>query len=707
MAKKTSKVKNLLIVESPAKAKTINKYLGTDFKVMATVGHVIDLPKSKLGVDVENGYEPLFETIYGKGKILKDLKKALPKDGNTYLAMDPDREGEAIAWHIEHSLKIKDAKRVTFHEITKDAILESMKSPTKVNIDLVEAQKARRVLDRLFGYKLSEVLWNKIWYGLSAGRVQSVALRLVVEREEEREAFKPEEYWEFFVHVKKEKERLAIKLLRKDGKKYVPGSKDEVEDIKKTLEDNKYVVVDIVKKEMKKNPYPPYTTSTLQQAANNVLGFSAKKTMTLAQALYQSGYITYMRTDSIYLSEKAINEIRTLIPNKYGKEYLPDVPRYYKNRSKNAQEAHEAIRPSDFSVTSSSIRTKMGDAQARLYDLIWKRAVSCQMKPKEVENLSIYFEPEKKLKNIYTFSVGAQKVLFDGFRIVYGNGNDSEELLQEISNVKKGDIFFKEKFQTDQKFTQPPARYTEATLVKKLESLGVGRPSTYATIISTIQAREYVKKDGKYLLPTDIGRVVTHFLKNNFSDLIDYKYTADVEDKLDDIAQGKVEYIPFMDSVYKPLMEDIEKTLKEVNKEDVVILGKSDEKCPVCGGEMVVRLGRYGKFLSCVKFPECKGMKDLSGGEESLDFEKYLKVEKCPECGSKMILKNSRYGKFWACVKYPECKGTVSLLLNEKCPECGRNLVERKSKWGKIFKGCSGYPDCKYIKKEVKKKEES
>ncbi|MDY0097355.1 MAG: DNA topoisomerase, partial [Candidatus Dojkabacteria bacterium] len=303
--------------------------------------------------------------------------------------------------------------------------------------------------------------------------------------------------------------------------------------------------------------------------------------------------------------------------------------------------------------------------------------------------------------------VGAQKVLFDGFRVVYGNGKDSEELLQEISNVKKGDIFTKEKFQTDQKFTQPPARYTEASLVKKLESLGVGRPSTYATIISTIQAREYVSRDGKYLLPTDIGRVVTHFLKDNFTDLIDYKYTADIEDKLDDIAQGKVEYIPFMDSVYKPLMGDIKKTLKDVNKEDVVILGKSDEKCSVCGGEMVVRLGRYGKFLSCVKFPECKGMKDLSGGEDTLDYEKYLKVEKCPECDSKMILKNSRYGKFWACEKYPECKGTVSLLLNEKCPECGKNLVERKSKWGKIFKGCSGYPDCKYIKKEVKKKEES
>lgn len=695
--------KNLLIVESPAKAKTINKYLGEDYKVMATVGHVIDLPKSTLGVDIEKGYKPLFEVIYGKGKVLKDLKKAIPKGGNVYLAMDPDREGEAIAWHVKEHLKIKEAKRVTFHEITKDAVLESIKTPTVVNEDLVEAQKARRVLDRLFGYKLSELLWKKIWYGLSAGRVQSVALRLVVEREEEREGFKPEEYWDFMIEVGKEKEKLVIKLIKKDGKKYIPCSKEEVESIKDILGDTDYKVVDIVQKEIKKNPYPPYTTSTLQQSANNVLGFSAKRTMALAQSLYQSGHITYMRTDSVYLGSKAIDQIREVILKTYGNEYLPSSPRYYKNKSKNAQEAHEGIRPTDFLFDLEKSRSKLKDDEFKLYSLIWKRAISSQMKEKRVENLSIYFEPVKGFKNIYTFLVGAQKTLFDGFRVIYGSGKDENELIQEISNVKKDDTFKKIKFVTEQKFTQPPARYTEATLVKKLESLGIGRPSTYATIISTIQAREYVSRDGKFLLSTDIGRVVTHFLKKNFKDLVDYKYTANVEDGLDDIAKGKINYVPFMDKQYKPLIKDIEDALKNVNKDDVVILGDSKEKCPECKSSMVIRLGRYGKFLSCSKFPECKGMKDLDGGSDSLDFDKYLKVEKCPKCGSKMLLKNSKYGKFWACESYPECKGTMPLLLNEKCPECGKNLVERRSKWGKLFKGCSGYPECKYIKKEVKK----
>ena len=703
MSKKSS-YKNLLVVESPAKAKTINKYLGKDFKVIATVGHVIDLPKSKLGVDVEDDYKPTFDTIRGKGKILKELKKAIPKGGDVYLAMDPDREGEAIAWHVQDYLDIKNPKRVTFHEITKSAVLDAMKEPGKISTDLVEAQKARRVLDRLYGYKLSELLWKKIWYGLSAGRVQSVALRLVVEREEEREEFKPDEYWDFLVHVKKAKDKLVIKLLRKDDKKYVPGDEKEVKGIKKSLGDSTYEVVDIVKKQMNKNPYPPYTTSTMQQSGNNVLGFSARKTMSLAQTLYQSGHITYMRTDSVFLAEKAIKEIREIIPDRYGKKYLPEKARYYKNKSKNAQEAHEAIRPTNFSVSVADIRGKRGKDAAALYNLIWKRAVSSQVTPKRVENLTIYFEPVKKLKDKYTFSVGAQKVLFDGFRVVYGNQKPENEVLQEITGIKKGDIYEKEKFEVEQKFTQPPTRYTEASLVKKLESLGVGRPSTYATIIGTIQSREYVDKEGKYLLPTDIGGVVTHFLKDNFEDLVDYEYTANVEDRLDEIAQGKLEYVPFLDKEYKPLIKGIKKADKEVQKEEVVILGKSDEKCPECGGGMVIRLGRYGKFLSCSKFPECKGMKDIDGGIESMDFEKYLKIDKCPECGAGMVLKSGRYGKFWACETYPECKGTLPLLLKEKCPECEKPLVERTSKWGKAFIGCSGYPDCKYIKKEKKKK---
>jgi DNA topoisomerase-1 len=693
--KNTKEYKNLLIVESPAKAKTINRYLGDDFKVMATVGHVIDLPKSELGVDVEKGYEPLYQVIHGKKKILQELKRALPKQGNVYLAMDPDREGEAIAWHVQEYLKLKDAKRVSFHEITKDAILQAIKSPSTVNEDLVEAQKARRVLDRLYGYKLSEILWKKIWYGLSAGRVQSVALRLVVEREEEREAFKPEEFWDFLVEVSKDGEKLKIKLIKRDGKKYIPKKEQEVREIEEMLDNYAYKVVDIVKKEIKRNPYPPYTTSTLQQSANNVLGFSAKKTMTLAQRLYQAGYITYMRTDSVYLAQKAIKEIRGVIADKYGKQYLPEKERYYKNKAKNAQEAHEAIRPTDFSFDSS----KLPSDEARLYNLIWKRAVSSQMNPEIIEDLNIYFEPDAGLKYKFTFLAKGQKIIFDGFRVVYGTAKE-DEAIQYISNIKLGDIFKKERFLIEQKFTQPPARYTEASLVKKLESLGIGRPSTYATIISTILDRKYVEREKKFLFPTDIGRVVAHFLKGNFTQLVDYQYTANVEDSLDEIAKGKEKYIPFLDSQYKPLMENIQKAEKNVKKEDVVVLGDSDEKCPICGAKMVIKLGKYGKFLSCSRFPECKGMKDINGEGEELDFNKYLKVEKCPKCESKMILKNGKFGKFWACENYPGCKTTMPLLLNEKCPECGRNLVEKKSRWGKTFKGCSGYPECKYIKKE-------
>ena len=693
--KNTKEYKNLLIVESPAKAKTINRYLGDDFKVMATVGHVIDLPKSELGVDVEKGYKPLYQVIHGKRKILQELKRALPEQGNVYLAMDPDREGEAIAWHVQEYLKLKDAKRVSFHEITKDAILQAIKSPSSVNEDLVEAQKARRVLDRLYGYKLSELLWKKIWYGLSAGRVQSVALRLVVEREEEREAFKPEEFWDFLVEVSKDGEKLKIKLIKRDGKKYIPKKEQEVREIEEMLDNYAYKVVDIVKKEIKRNPYPPYTTSTLQQSANNVLGFSAKKTMTIAQRLYQAGYITYMRTDSVYLAQKAIKEIRGVIADKYGKQYLPEKERYYKNKSKNAQEAHEAIRPTDFSFDSS----KLPSDEARLYNLIWKRAVSSQMNPEIIEDLNIYFEPDAELKYKFTFLAKGQKIIFDGFRVVYGTAKE-DEAIQYISNIKLGDIFKKERFLIEQKFTQPPARYTEASLVKKLESLGIGRPSTYATIISTILDRKYVERERKFLFPTDIGRVVAHFLKGNFTQLVDYQYTANVEDSLDEIAKGKEKYIPFLDSQYKPLMENIQKAEKNVKKEDVVVLGDSDEKCPICGAKMVIKLGKYGKFLSCSRFPECKGMKDINGEGEELDFNKYLKVEKCPKCESKMILKNGKFGKFWACENYPGCKTTMPLLLNEKCPECGRNLVEKKSRWGKTFKGCSGYPECKYIKKE-------
>ena len=702
--------KNLLIVESPSKAKTINKYLGKDFKVMATVGHIIDLPKSKLGVDVDNDYEPLFETIYGKGKIIKDIKKAIPKGGNVYLAMDPDREGEAIAWHLSNAVNLKNAKRVTFHEITASAVNEAVKKPGEININLVEAQKARRVLDRLVGYKLSELIWKKIWYGLSAGRVQSVALRLVVEKEEEREAFKSEEFWEVSVKLKDVKKNILIaKLAKKDSKKYIPKSKEEVEEFEGKIGNSKFLVKDVAKRNVSKHAYPPFTTSTLQQVANNVLGFTSKRTMAIAQILYQSGYITYMRTDSVFLSNKAVDEIRGVVAQRYGNEYLPAKPNYYKNRSKNAQEAHEAIRPTDFNLDIARVEGEHGKPASKLYELIWRRTVSSQMSNKEVEVLSVSLTPKDVKTPEYIFTMGGEKTLFDGFRKVLGSKKMDDDL-QEISQIKKGDELDKEEFVNEQKFTQPPARYTEASLIKKLELLGIGRPSTYATIISTIQGRGYIEMEARSMFPTDVGRVVTNFLRDNFKRLVDYEYTAKVEDELDDIALGKKKYVPVIDDEYKPLMESIGVADKNVNKENVVILGKSKEKCPECKGEMVIRIGRYGKFLSCAKFPECKGMKDLEGKEDSLDYEKYFKPTECPECKSKMILKNGKYGKFWACEKYPECKGIVPLLLNEKCPECGHNLVERRGKWGRSFTGCSNYPNCKYIKKvksKKKKKEES
>lgn len=688
---------NLLIVESPSKAKTINKYLGSDYKVLATVGHIIDLPKSKLGVDIDNGYEPLWEQIYGKGKIVKDLKKSIPKGGNVYLAMDPDREGEAIAWHTANSLGLKEPKRVTFHEITQDAVKEAISKPQTIDMDLVNAQKARRVLDRLVGYKLSEILWKKIWYGLSAGRVQSVALRLIVEKEEEREAFDSEEYWEVKVVVKDNRNSvLEAKLQKKDGKKYIPKNKQEVEELEERIGNGKFVVKNISKKKISKHAFPPFTTSTLQQSAYNGLGFTSKRTMALAQQLYQSGYITYMRTDSVYLGAKAVESIRKLVHERFGKEYIPEKPNFYKTKSKNAQEAHEAIRPTDFWIDSKRIASELGDFAAKLYDLIWKRAVSSQMSSKEVEVLSVSLTPMDLKSPEYEFLMGGERILFEGFRKVLFIKHESEDL-QEINQLEKGDELTKEKFINEQKFTQPPARFTEASLIKKLEELGIGRPSTYATIISTILARGYVVKDGRAILPVDVGRLVTNFLRGNFTRLVDYAYTAQVEDELDSISLGKKKYFPVIDEEFKMLTEAISKAEKDVKKDDVVIIGKSEEKCPKCGGEMVVRVGRYGRFLSCAKFPECKGMKDISGGIE-IDFEKYEKQDKCPKCGKGVVLKSGKYGKFWACEEYPDCKGVIPLLLKEKCPECGHNLVERRSKWGKTFIGCSNYPECKYIK---------
>jgi DNA topoisomerase-1 len=695
---------NLVLVESPAKAKTIEKYLGKEYKVKATVGHIIDLPKNKLGVDVDHKYEPEFETIKGKAELVKKLKKDIPKDGKVFLAMDPDREGEAIAWHTATALKLKNPLRVSFNEITKDAVTTAIANPREIDKDLVDAQFARRVLDRLVGYKLSQLLWKKIWYGLSAGRVQSVALRLIVEREEEIEAFIPSEYWEIDAILDKDnKFKFSASLSKIEGKKANIKNAQDSQEIKEDIGKNAFKVTNITEKVIKRHAFPPFTTSTLQQSANRVFGFGAKRTMGIAQALYQSGYITYMRTDSTNLSAQSIEQIRKYINSEYGKEFLPEKANYYAKKAKNAQEAHEAIRPSDVSFTPTQASAKLDPTEAKLYDLIWRRAVASQMSEKVSKLLSIEIHPENTKKK-YTFNASGEEILFEGFRkLMKLDKNDDE--LAVLENISKGDILGLIELSLLQKFTKPKPRYTEASLVKTLELLGIGRPSTYATIISTIIDRGYVMKIEKALGPTEIGRVVCGFLKLHFNRLVDYEYTAGVENKLDEISEGKVEYTPFIDSEYKPLIEDIEKADKTVKKEDVVVLAKSDEKCKECGADMIVKLGKNGKFLSCSRFPECKGIKSF-GPEEVLDEDKYLKLEKCDKCGSNMILKNSKYGKFWACEKYPECKNSKPLCLKEVCPDCGSNLTEKKGRWGKTFIGCSGYPNCKYIKKQPKKQKE-
>lgn len=697
---------NLVIVESPSKAKTIEKYLGKGYKVMSTVGHIIDLPKSNLAVDVDKDYEPSFVTIRGKASVIKKLKKAVPEKGDVYLAMDPDREGEAIAWHTANALKLKKPKRIVFHEVTKSAVNEAIKHPRAINQDLVDAQVARRVLDRLVGYKVSEVLWKKIWYGLSAGRVQSVALRLIVEKEREILAFVPEEFWKVVAQLKSGDPKLQAKLARKNGKKFLPTKKKEVETLDKDIKGGEFNVKSVKTKKLSKRAYAPFTTSTMQQGANNVLGFTAKRAMGVAQALYQAGYITYMRTDSVNLSGEAVSNMRKYIEEEFGKKYVPAKPNVYKNKSRNAQEAHEAIRPTDLKVTYATVKAKLGEPEAKLYRLIYNRAVGSQMSNQEVESLNIVLEIEGKSGDKYEFTMGVQKVLFEGFRKLLKTSSKKDSEAQTIEHIKEGEKFKLDKLIKDQQFTKPPARYNDASLVKALEEHGVGRPSTYASIISTVENRGYVVKDGRSLVPTDVGMVVSDFLMAHFDRLVDYEYTADVEEKLDDIAEGSQEYAPFIDREYKPLLKEIDNALEHVKKEDVVILEDSDEKCPKCKSGMVVRLGRYGKFLSCDTFPDCNGMKSLDGGADSLDYEKFRKVEECDKCDGHMMLKHGKYGKFWACENYPDCKHTVPMLLQELCPECNNPLVERSGKWGKMFTGCSNYPDCKHIKKTPKKKKE-
>ncbi len=715
---------NLVIVESPAKAKTIEKYLGKDYKVLASFGHVRDLPQKKLGIDTKDDFKPEYEVPAKAKKIISEIKKLEKTAELLYLATDLDREGEAISWHIVKALNIKEdsqnIKRIVFNEITKTAIEKAVKNPRSIDMNLVDAQQARRVLDRLVGYKLSPLLWKKVKSGLSAGRVQSVAVRLVVEREREIEGFKAEEFWLLGANLSKQKEDRTFKAFLSEingtpVKKFDINSQEKADKVEKDLKDALYKVLDISKKESVRKPPAPFTTSTLQMEASRKLGYSAKQTMMLAQKLYEAGRITYMRTDSTNLSEEAVKAIRNAIKSEFGEKYLPSEAQKYQTKTKRAQEAHEAIRPSHVDRKDASSDSR----EQRLYDLIWKRTVASQMKDALFDITTVSIEASAKEK--FVFIAKGEGLRFDGFIRAYTEGQDEEveEIENNIPSLETGETLDFHDLIKQQKFTEPPKRYSEAMLVKKLESLGIGRPSTYAPTLATIQDRGYVTLEEKRFFPTDIAKIVNDLLVDHFSNIVDYEFTAKMEDKFDEIADGTIKWVPVIEEFYTPFEKNLSVKGKEINKEDIIKPEMTEEKCPECGKPLLIRLGRYGKFMACSGYPECKYSRpidapasdEVAGKDGKMESVSEAEAEKCEKCGGKMILKEGRFGKFLACENYPKCKNTKAILQSTgmKCPDCGEgDVVTRRTKRGRMFWGCSRYPECKYASwEDPNKKAES
>jgi len=672
---------NLILVESPAKGKTIKSFLGKDYMVKSSFGHVRDLPAKKLSIDIENDFKPEYAIIPRAKKIVSELKK-YAKGKNVILASDEDREGEAIAWHLKHALKLENPKRIVFHEITKSAIEKALKNPRNLNLDLVDAQQARRILDRLVGYKLSPLLWKKVARGLSAGRVQSVAVRLIVERQKAIDKFNAEEYWTIEAEFKNE---LIAKLI-KENDKIIPklGIKTEKEskDIIQNLENTEYKIKNIERKQIKKYPLPPFTTSTLQQDAFRRLRLSAKQTMYFAQQLYEGidlkeksvGLITYMRTDSLNLSNQAINSLRNEI-KKIGKEYLPERAIFYRTKSKGAQEAHEAIRPTHPEKKPEDIKQYLDKNQYKLYKLIWDRTMACQMTPAVFDSTSINIQADK-----YEFKSNGNILKFDGFLKVY-QIKTQDVLLPEI---KENEILDLEKLIPSQHFTKPPAPYSEATLVKALEENGIGRPSTYAPTLDTIQRRNYVVKKLRYLYPTDIGIVVNDLLVKHFPNIVDINFTAKMEQDLDKIAQGKEKWVKIIKEFYIPFAKNIKDKEKEIDKKELTE-EPSEEICDKCRKPMIIKIGRYGKFLACSGFPKCKNTKPIQNSSGV----------NCPNCDGQLIERRTKKGKiFYGCNQYPKCDFALwDKPIDEKCPECKSILVETRE--GKIK--CSN-KECGFIK---------
>jgi DNA topoisomerase I len=673
----------LMIVESPAKAKTISKYLDNKYTVRASVGHVRDLPKSnKKAIDFENGFAPSYEISEGKEHIVREIKDLAKDATEVVLATDPDREGEAIAWHIAEAVGLKNPKRVTFNEITKDAVEEAMKHPRKIDMNLKEAQEARRVLDRLFGYDLSGLIWKKVRYGLSAGRVQSPALRIIMEREREIRAFNSHVYWVITaLLLNKNKELLQVICSEE------PINKDIVDKIVAAGETQTWTVTDIKETKAKRSPRAPFITSTLQQAASSRFGFPPSKTMSVAQKLYEAGHITYMRTDSTNISIKAKDQIKKLVTEGFGVEYYSD--RFFGKKSKSAQEAHEAIRPSDMK------KRDCGNApdQKKLYDLIWKRTAASQMADAQILRSKIVVS--LKDKDLPTFSVNGSRVLFDGWYKV-DPASRGEDI--EVPKVTKGEQLNFKKIQIEEKETQPPNRYSEAGLIKELEKRGIGRPSTYAPTLQTLRNRGYVEKIGSALHPTDTGDVVSSFVEENFAEYISDSFTSEMEDTLDKISEGKERYEKTLKNFYIPFSKDIA-SKEKMDKITTIEDADAKYKCPECGGKMVIKLGKSGKFISCAKFPDCTGALTIEGVK--MEGPKMLK-EKCPKCDNFLVEKEGRFGKFIACSNYPKCKFIKNDPVEEEkkktgveCPVCKKGeLVERKGRFG-VFYSCSNYPDCK------------
>nr|CRH07516.1 DNA topoisomerase 1 [Candidatus Magnetococcus massalia] len=723
----------VVIVESPAKAKTINKFLGKGYKVVATYGHIRDLPSKNGSVDVEHGFSMKYVVPKNSSKHVDALAKAVKGAEQVLLATDPDREGEAISWHVQQLLQEKklldgvDVKRVVFHEITKTAIQDAVANAREVDMSMVDAQQARRALDYLVGFNLSPLLWKKIRRGLSAGRVQSVALRLVCERESEIQAFKPQEYWSITAQVAKEGDaenrpfeaRLAVADGEKLDKFSIP-DEARAKELVAAVENQPLHVAKIEKKQTKRNPAPPFITSTLQQEASRKLGFSAKKTMTLAQRLYEGmevptedggkesvGLITYMRTDSVNLANEAVETIRGLVETRYGKSYLPKSPRKFKSSAKNAQEAHEAIRPTDPTRTPEMLKTVLEKDQFRLYELIWKRSIACQMAPAKIDQVAATLSVGgNNIEAPYRFRATGSSIAFHGFMKVYSEGKDEvsaqdrdEDSSTMLPPLDEADQVNQKKLDAKQHFTEPPPRYTEATLVKALEHFGIGRPSTYAPTMSTLQDRGYVKIETRKFFPEDVGMVVNDYLVKHFSKYVDYHFTAHLEDDLDAVSRGEKEWIPLMDGFWKPFIDQIQEKEETTSKEEVTSQ-QIDEKCPECDKPLSIKLGRFGRFKACTGYPECRFTEPLNKEDAKPKAEPEMTDIPCEKCGKPMLIKEGRYGKYYACSGYPDCKNNQPLNkprdTGVKCPECGKGtFLEKKSRRGKIFFSCSNYPKCK------------